>query len=294
MKKKLIVTADDFGLTKRINEAIILAHRDGIVTSASLMTNGGAFESAVSMGRDNPSLDVGLHLNLTEGRPVSNPAAIPSLADSRGFLYKHPTKLARGFLSRKVNAADVETEIRAQLQKAMDAGAEMTHVDGHKHVHAIPPVLRALVRIAPEFGIRAIRSTNEGRTGLLSLMKRNGPARLQICKQYLSGLMTSLTFRTVARRIQLNRLVTPLSFYGVTQTGFLDLEALAAIFHDLPDGISELMCHPGYVDADLQKTPTRLLLQRERELQLLTGAEVRDLLTREKVELTDYKALCNQ
>src|SRR5215472_10305385 len=92
--KKLIVTADDFGLTRRVNEAIAIAHSNGIVTTASLMVNGNGFESAVEIAQNCPNLDVGLHLNLTEGRPVSSVASIPALASGEGFLYTHPVKLA--------------------------------------------------------------------------------------------------------------------------------------------------------------------------------------------------------
>jgi chitin disaccharide deacetylase len=291
MKRQLIVSADDFGLTERINQAILIAHREGVVTSASLMVNGQAMESAASIAKQHASLDVGLHLNLTEGQSVSSPDAIPSLANQAGFLYDHPFKLWVALRRGDVRPSDVEVESRAQLQKALDSGVEITHVDGHKHVHAVPLVLDFIRRIAPAYGVKAVRSTIERTPCLVSFVRRNGAARYQVIKQYLSGLAVSNAFWMTRRRRGLNGLVTPSWFYGVTQTGFLDADAFADIIRDLPPGVSEVMCHPGYVDADLERTPTRLLSQRERELKVVTRAEARELIAHENVELIGYRDL---
>lgn len=282
--KKLIVTADDLGLTRRINEAIAKAHREGIVTTASLMVNGGAFESAIETLCANPLLDVGLHLNLTEGRPATPPVGIPSLANSLGFLYHHPFGLMAALLRGKVRPADLEREIRAQLQKALDAGAQISHLDGHKHVHVVPKVFRIVCRVAPEYGVRAIRSTVERVPRLKSLST-------QMAKQYLFGKALSGAFVLAQSGNGRRSLKTPRRLYGITQTGFLDLQTFADILSRMEIGISEVMCHPGYVDDDLRRTPTRLLFQRERELEFLTGHEVRDLLRRAGVGLATYRDL---
>ena len=124
-RKLLIVTADDLGLTRRVNEAIEKAHREGIVTTASLMVNGAAFDSAAGILRQNPNLDVGLHLNLTEGRPALAHGEIPSLADAQGFLYRHPFELLSGVVRRCVRILDLEKEIRAQIEKAFSANVQV-------------------------------------------------------------------------------------------------------------------------------------------------------------------------
>src|SRR5207244_8356631 len=123
--------------------------------------NGGAFESAIDVLNENPGLDAGLHLNLTEGRSISAHEEIPSLANSSGFLYHHPFELIAAVFRRKVRHADLEKEIRAQLQKALATGMRITHIDGHKHVHVIPRVFNLICRIAPDYGISAVRSTIE-------------------------------------------------------------------------------------------------------------------------------------
>ena len=290
-KKQLIVTADDLGLTERVNEAIEKAHREGIVTAASLMVNGGAFESAINILNDNPALDAGLHLNLTEGRPVTAHEEIPGLANSTGFLYHHPFELMAAMFRRKVSLADLEKEIRAQLRKALATGMQITHVDGHKHVHVMPQIFDLISRIAPDYGIRAIRSTVERTPRLHSLLARNFGSSPQILKQYFLGKALSGAFVLARSGDGRRALNAPRRFYGITQTGFLDRRTFADIVARLPSGVSEVMCHPGYVDENLKRTPTRLHFQRERELEFLTGRGVRDLLERAGIALASYRDL---
>jgi chitin disaccharide deacetylase len=290
-RKNLIVTADDLGLTRRVNEAIEKAHRDGIVTTASLMVNAAAFESAVEILKQNPGLGAGLHLNLTEGRPVSSPEEVPSLAGQNGFLYHHPFHLMLGIFRGRVHSIEIEKEIRAQLERASQAGLRLFHLDGHKHVHVIPKVFEIACRVAPDFGIRAVRSTVERTPGLPSLLARNAGSSGQIIKQYCFGKALSGAFMLATFGASKGRLKSPGRMYGITQTGFLDSNTFSGILRRLPDGVSELMCHPGYVDEDLKRTPTRLHFQRERELKMLTRREIRDLLEDYGVSLATYRDL---
>jgi chitin disaccharide deacetylase len=269
VKKRLIVTADDFGLTRRLNEGIIHTYRNGIVTSASLMVNSGGFDSAVDLARQNPGLDIGLHLNLTD-RPLQFAAA-----------------LIRG----EKRAADLEHEVQAQIEKALGTGLQITHIDGHKHVHAIPPVLRAIRKIAPHYGIQAIRPMVPATPRLPSLLSRNPESRGPILKQYVLGKAASTAWGLCWQKPSRSVMTTPDRFFGVTETGFLDLPAFAGIIEHLAPGVNEVMCHPGYVDAELRKTPTRLLLQRESELELLTSREIRNLIERAGIELISYRDL---
>jgi chitin disaccharide deacetylase len=138
--KKLIVNADDFGLTKRVSEAIVEAHRHGIVTSTTLMANGAAFDAATDLSRQMPRLGIGVHLNLSEGMPVSPAPRIPSLLSAHGRLHLTPGRLWKAIAMRRVSLADVETELRAQIAKIHRAGILPTHFDGHKHVHILPRI----------------------------------------------------------------------------------------------------------------------------------------------------------
>jgi len=289
--KNLIVAADDFGLTHRVNEAIAIACRDGVVTTASLMVTTSAFESAIDIARREPKLDLGLHLNLTEGCPVANPSTVSTLADAGTFRYRHPIKLATALLSRKISMGDLEGEIRAQIEKAVDSELWITHIDGHKHVHMIPAVFRIICRVAPDYGIFAIRSARERTPRVAAMLARNKRSRRQILKQCAFGKLISAGSFISQRRMVQHELVAPERFYGITQTGFLDLAAFADVVHDLDEGVHELMCHPGFVDDDLNTTPTRLRIERERELELLTGSDVRDLLRQNGVALISYRDL---
>src|SRR5215510_941787 len=165
MKKQLIVTADDFGLTEGVNKAIVLSHQAGVVTSASLMVHGAAFESAVRLARENPQLDIGLHLALTHN-PLQFAAA-----------------LARG----KIRPAEVESEIRGQIKKALSTGLTITHIDGHKHVHVVPQVLKIIREVAPAYGISSIRPMMTRAPAIASLLRRNPDYRIPILKQYFLG-----------------------------------------------------------------------------------------------------------
>jgi hopanoid biosynthesis associated protein HpnK len=289
--KKLIVAADDFGLTHRVNEAIALACRNGIVTSASLLVTAAGFESAVQIARNEPNLDLGLHINFTEGFPVASPAKIPTLAGPNGFHYKHPVKLAAAIFRGKVQLADLELELRAQIEKALASELWLSHFDGHKHVHVLPAVYRIIRKLAQEYGIHAIRAPHERVPRVVSLFTRNKGSRVQIVTQCVFGrLISAASFVSRVGKTQPG-LFSPKYFYGIAQTGFLDLESFADIINDLGSGMHELMCHPGYVDDDLAKTPTRLRAQRERELELLTGSEVRGLLKQAGISLISFRDL---
>ncbi len=269
MRKQLIVTADDFGLTQRINEAIIHAHRNGIVTTASMMVNAGAFESAVEMARANPRLDIGLHLNLAH----------------------KPGKFALALVLGRVSTLDIEREVRHQIESALQTGLPISHIDGHKHIHAIPKVAEILRNIAPTYGIRAIRPLHGTAPSLVKLLTRNSKSRAVILKQYAMATFVGVAWAACWRGERASSFLTPTDFYGITETGFLDLSAFAAIIEHIKPGVHEVMCHPGYVDDDLRRTPTRLLEQRERELELLTSPELRNLIESAGIELVSYRAL---
>lgn len=269
MKKKLIVTADDFGLTQKVSEGIARAYRNGIVTSASLMVNGGAFESAVDLARQNPGLDLGLHLNLSN----------------------HPLQLAAALARGKVNEQDLEHEIRTQIEKALSTGLRITHLDGHKHVHVIPPVLKIIRKVAPGYGVKAIRRINAVTPRLASLLVRNSGSCGAIVKQYVLGKAASAAWVLSWENASRSVMTGPQRFFGITETGFLDLKVFANIVEHLLPGVNEVMCHPGYVDEDLRKLPTRLLAERERELELLTSAAVRNLIEHAGIELVSYREL---
>ncbi|HKO03784.1 MAG TPA: ChbG/HpnK family deacetylase [Candidatus Acidoferrales bacterium] len=289
--KQLIVNADDFGMAPGINRAIVQAHRTGIVTSTSLLANGAAFDDAATSARANPTLAVGVHLNLTEGLPLSDPAKLGALVNASGEFIGSPEALFFRMVTGRVALDAAEREFRAQIDRIFSAGICPTHLDGHQHVHMWPPMFSLTARLAAEYGMAGVRSSRERRVDFPGLWRRNAPVRGKILLQ--AGVGLGLAFLAVASRAALSAagVATPDYFYGVSSTGYLDRGTLEDVLRDVPDGVSELMCHPGYVDAALERVETRLVRQRETELEAVAGPEARNLVERFGIQLVSYRAL---
>jgi predicted glycoside hydrolase/deacetylase ChbG (UPF0249 family) len=286
--RQLIVNADDFGLTEAVSRGILHAHREGIVTSTTLMANGGAFDTAVTMSRQAPRLGIGVHLNLTSGEPASPALSIPSLVDRSGRLHLNPGRLLRALVARQVNLADVESELRRQITKIISAGIVPTHLDGHKHVHVLPGVSDVVIRLAQEFSIPSVRCPLEVAPNLRTSL-RSETSRTAVVKQYLVGRIVSGFALGFEQKLAKAGLLFPAQFYGLSQTGFLNVQSLQDILERLSDGVSELMCHPGYLDADLVRAGTRLLAQREVEIRVSTSPLVGKLLASRGIQLINYR-----
>jgi len=287
--KQLIVNADDFGLTNQVNRGILAAHRHGIVTSATLMANGEAFESAVEIARHAPDLGVGIHLNLTQGIPVSPAHTIRTLVDKRGRLYLSPGRLWRGVVTRQVSLDDIHTELRAQIAKVRRAGISPTHLDGHKHVHVLPGISKVVIRLAGDFGIRSVRCPVEEIPRLSTLLQSQPGVPASLIKQSLVARGVSYFARRFGARLARAGIFSPAHFYGICQTGFLNIRGIQDILQHLSEGTSELMCHPGYFGTDLERTGTRLLAQREVEIQALTADSVGKLVMARNIQLSHYR-----
>jgi hopanoid biosynthesis associated protein HpnK len=287
--KRLIVNADDFGLTAKVNQAIIAGHYRGLISSTSLLANGEAFESAVALSRQAPRLGVGVHLNLTQGRPVAPGSSIPSLVNGQGSFARPPGSLWRAIILGRVSTADIEKELRAQIEKVLAAGIVPTHLDSHKHVHALPVLGKMGIRLARAYGIPAIRCVAERRSALGRLLRRYPRATTTIFRQLLTSCALALISRGWSRRLRQAGIARASHFYGLTPTGFLDEEILREILCHLPDGTSELMCHPGFVDEALRQTPTHLLKQREIEYQALTRPAIKLLAQDLGIQLVNYR-----
>jgi len=289
--KKLIVNADDFGLTEGVNRAIIDGHRHGIITSTTVMANGMAFDSAVAASSTTPSLGVGVHLNLTQGRPVSSASHIPSIVTPEGFFYPTPGMLARRVLTRKAKLSHIESELRSQIEKIASAGIRITHLDSHKHIHVLPAIFNVVLKLAREYGIDCVRCPVEPAASALGPMRSGRRGWPRMAKQYLLGRALSTLAACQARKVKVAGLCRPEHFYGLSQTGFLDLAMLRQILRALPEGTSEVMCHPGYVDEALLGTRTRLRSQRKAELEALTSPIIRRLVDELRIELVSYDKL---
>lgn len=286
--KNLIVNADDLGWSGGVNRGVAEAHRNGIVTSASLLANGVAFAAAAELARATPALGVGVHLNLSDGPPSARPESVPSLLNASGAFAGGPENLllrrARGALDLR----EVEAEWEAQIRKVKSAGIVPTHLDGHKHVQMLPGLFEIALRLARRYGIPAIRVSHEDshlRAALAAGRHQNASV---VLKQGVQARGLKLLARDARRLAGRAGVATADYFCGIAQTGELTREGVERLLRALPDGTTEWMCHPGYVDEGLKRSPTRLRESRETELVILTDPAVRKLVASRGIRLIDY------
>ena len=292
--KKLIVNADDLGWTDGVNRGIVEAFHHGIVTSTSLLANGAAFAGGVEAARSAPGLGVGVHLNLSDGRPVADRETVTSLLNKDGEFAGGPENLLLRRARRGLLLAEVENEWDAQIQKVRDAGISPTHLDGHKHVHMLPGLFEIALKLAKRHDIGAIRVALEAsslRAALSSGSKQNAGV---VMKQGVQARGLKLLARDARERAEHAGISTADYFCGIAQTGELTREGVEQFVKSLPDGTTELMCHPGYADAALQKTPTRLQDSRQTELQILTDTGIRNVVASMGIRLIDYGLIAEE
>jgi hopanoid biosynthesis associated protein HpnK len=288
--KRLIVNGDDFGYTRGVNCGVLRSFEQGILTSTTLMANGEAFGDAVERAQAHPRLGVGCHLVLVGGRAIAPFEKIPSLADSEGRLPKSLGGFWVRLSAGRVRAADLERELRAQVERVCSAGIRPTHLDTHKHTHLHPRVMEAVARVAEEFGIRCVRKPFE-RPGNFFRFPSAGRKRAAQLKQSAAATAARAGARGFGRLFRAHRLRTTDRFYGFGLTGLLHARAIVAMLADLPEGTSELMCHPGVCDAALDRAPTRLKRERELEMAALIDPAVRRAIDRAGIRLISYREL---
>src|SRR5215470_11831551 len=291
--KALIVNADDLGWTAGVNRGIAGAHRNGIVTSASLLANGDAFDDAVNVARALPAMGVGVHLNLSDGSPLSGAKAIPSLIDDKGKLSGGPEQLLLKLASRKLKLSEVELEWNAQIEKIRAAGITPTHLDGHKHVHMLPGLFPLALKLAKKHSIAAIRIANEASPLRAALSGKSGKdARVKL-KQGIQARGLKLLAGD-ARKLAAKAGIEATDYFcGIAQTGVLSRDGVLDLLENLPEGTTELMCHPGYADEDLAQSATRLQDSRATELAILTDTAVRKSVASHGIRLINYAQINN-
>lgn len=286
--KNLIINADDLGWTDGVNRGILDAFRGGIVTSTSVLANGAAFAEAVKTAKSAPRLAVGVHLNLSDGAPTADRERVTSLLNDDGAFADGPEglllKRARGVLVLD----EVEEEWDAQIQKVRDAGIRPTHLDGHKHVHMLPGLFEIGLQLAKKHGIEAIRVSLEESSLRTALAFGSQDRAGVVMKQGVQARGLKLLARSARKQAARMGIATADYFCGIAQTGELTLKGVGQLLKNLPEGTTELMCHPGYADEALQKTETRLQASRQKELEILTDTRIRNLVASQGIRLIDY------
>ncbi|MGA2178218.1 MAG: hopanoid biosynthesis-associated protein HpnK [Verrucomicrobiota bacterium] len=270
--RRLIVNADDFGRSHSINEAVIRAHREGILTTASLMVNEPGLEEAVALAKQNPKLGVGLHLSLLCGRAALSPEKIPGLVNARGEFSENPVATGFRYFFQRGLQQQLRAEIHAQFEKFRATGLPLDHVNGHLHLHLHPTVFRLLMEDAEKLGIRRLRLTRElfwmdaplasGRR-----LYRSTHAAIYFC---LSGRAQSALRRKNIRHTQ--------RIFGLLQNAHVNEDYLLKLLSVLPPGDSELYSHPS-------------LDEFKHEFDALVSPRVKERVKKLGIELIRYQEL---
>jgi len=284
--RRLIINADDFGLTAGVNRAIVEGCTKGIVTSATIMANGVAFQAAADSAKSLPRLGTGCHVVLVDGKAVAS--GLYTLTNGRGHFRNSLKDFARAAWQKKIASGEVQREADAQIHKIQLTGITVTHVDSHKHTHIFPQILRPVLRAAKARGILAVRNPFEPLGSWPSWLVAGKPGLWVRSLAVAAFHYFAADFRQAIRE---EDMLTTDGTVGIATTGLLDQPILLALLKGLPEGTWELVCHPGYADADLATTGTRLIQSRQVELQVLTSHETKAMLDACGVELISYADL---
>lgn len=286
--RRLIINADDFGFTSGVNRAVIEAHTRGVVTSSTLMANGPAFAQAVQLVREIPDLSVGCHVVLIDGVPLTPQDHIRTLTNRDAHFRDGLKSFAARAMAGRLDPQEVSTEATAQIRKIQSAGITVSHFDTHKHTHLFPKVLRPLLRAADACGVKAVRNPFGPR---LPLRSNELLARPSLWTRYLEVRLLRTFAGKFRDAVRSEGFSTPDGTLGIEVTGTLDEHIFLAIARSIPEGTWEFVCHPGYNDAELQRSKTRLRESREMELRALTLPSAREMLTQQGIELISYRDL---
>jgi predicted glycoside hydrolase/deacetylase ChbG (UPF0249 family) len=290
MPARLILNADDFGLTPGINRAIGELNSAGVLTSATLMANGPAFDDAVAVAHAHPTLGIGCHIVLTDGIPVSPPETIPSLIGPDGKSFRPSlVDFLRGLFLGRIKQEDIAREALAQIQKLQRAGVSVTHLDTHKHTHLFSAVTRPLLEVAEQTSIRAIRNPFEP---AWSLALNHGSASRRLTIKLIGRLRPRFEAHP---QIRDGRILTTDGTVAISATGDFNTTTLAQILAAVPPtGTYEICCHPGYNDSDLDRITTRLRAHRNIEREALLSEIPKRLARPNPPTLVDYGSLTSK
>jgi chitin disaccharide deacetylase len=274
-----IFTADDFGASSEINRAIIRVHRDGVLTAASLMVNGPAFEEAVEMARQTPTLAVGLHMVITDGATALPPAKIPHLVGPDGLLPRDPAKAGLHLAISPPARQELAAELRAQFEKFAATGLRLAHVDGHMHMHVHPAVLPMAARLATEFKASGMRLPCEP---VGPVIRSKGAIGVSGVARTAVLAMLALRARPLLRK---NGLKYPIQCYGISRTGAMEHTFVTSILERLSVASAEFVFHP-------TEGPRRERLgANPGDLETLLSPSIRAALERRGVQLANYYTL---
>jgi hopanoid biosynthesis associated protein HpnK len=236
--KRLIVTGDDFGASTLVNEAVELAHRGGILNTTCLMVAGPATDDAVRRAKRMPSLRVGLHVVVVDGRPMLDPREIPALVGANGTFSRGLVFAGFNFFFNPVARRQLEAEIRAQFEAYRSTGLTLDHVNGHNHMHLHPTILRTIIAIGRDYGLRAVRVPYEPLGPSWRAM------RTDFRERFGNGVLLAPMLSLMRSRLRTAGIVYNDFIFGLGDTGHMTRERVAALLRQLPEGVTEMHFHP--------------------------------------------------
>lgn len=275
----LIVNGDDFGMSEDVNDAVLKSFQNGILRSTSLMANGKSFIDAVKIIKSNPELDVGVHLTLTEEKPILNIEKLSSLIDVDGYFLKHAIYFSKKYFAGRILLNEVKSELIAQFEKILDYGIKISHIDSHQHLHILPKILDIIIELAHHYDIKFIRFPRENFSNYMFRDLKLGKRVLQMA--VLNYLCTATKKKYFYRSNY---------FAGFYFGGILNKQNLITLINDLPsEGVCELMCHPGLRNSHIDHSPLRY--RQVEETFALVDLEVSELLKQKNIRITSFNNL---
>ncbi|HYR79585.1 MAG TPA: hopanoid biosynthesis-associated protein HpnK [Candidatus Dormibacteraeota bacterium] len=278
--KRLIVNADDFGLSPEVNAGVIRAHRDGILGSASLMVAEPAAKAAAELARQNPALDVGLHAVVCRGRSILGAAHLHGAVTASGHFLENPILAGMRYFFDRSMRTKMTDELRAQVERHLELVGYLNHIDGHLNFHVHPLFADILIELAVEYKVPCIRLPRESVMTTMRLRRNHVPSKL----------FESVIFRTLSRRTRRMMAERGLrstdALFGLHQSGHLDEDYIVGVIDKLRDGTTELYFHPA---ADVGDIPPSAAAQLE--VEILTSPRVRDAIDRNAIELITFANL---
>lgn len=283
--KKLIVNADDFGLHTEVNKAVIKGYQQGCLRSTSLMPTGAAVEEASQLARQNPELGIGIHITLVAEKPVLPLDKVSTLVDEQGHFHADHMVFIKKYLQGQIDKGQLYAECEAQIAKAMSLGLNITHLDSHQHLHTLPGVTEICLELMKKYNIHRMRYPGEafGFTGGYhsGMFRRLAKCGLTACAML------------ARRRAKCYNIIMPEHFFGMLAGGHMEKKYFLNILKALPDGISEIMVHPG-CDVKALGSVYDWQYHWEDELASVTSEEAMSYLRQQKIELISFKELTHE
>jgi len=283
---RLITNSDDFGLTNSITDAIVVTHLNGIMTSATMMANMQGFEYAVKMAKEVPNLGIGIHFNLTEGKPLTEISKIPDLIDAQGN-FKSNAVQRKNLLFGKHKLAQIELELKNQLENLLDNQIKPTHFDSHHHITGVPLAFKASAKIAKSYNINKARITDID----FIYTSFYGGSKITKLKQDLKNAPKAFVHKRNKKLLRSQGFLTPdIKLLPNRVLPILEdpIQQFIRTLSTLKPGVTEISFHPGYLNSDPNDSIKTAEL-RIRDLKIANAPEVRQYIKENNIQLINFK-----